>query len=115
MDRPVLDEVGAGSEPFVAHRAGVRPVAEVQVLMLHQDVFVAEPSLADVALIVDKTRQCVHMCEDVCVRVCMCVRACVSECVCMYVRERYFCFVSEQQYLYVVGIYKACTLFILTI
>jgi len=50
MDGPVLDEVRPGSEPFVTHRTGVRTVAEVEVLVLHQDVLVAEPSLADVAL-----------------------------------------------------------------
>ena len=47
----MLNEIGPGGELLVTEIAGVRAVAVVQVLMFHQDVFVAEASVADVALV----------------------------------------------------------------
>ena len=47
----VLNEVGSRREALVALRAGVRPVAVMEVLVLEQDVFVAEPPVADGALV----------------------------------------------------------------
>ena len=51
VDRAVLDQVGTCGKLLVTHCACVRPVAKVQVLMFHQDVFVAKAPLTDVALI----------------------------------------------------------------
>ena len=47
----VLNEVGSRREALVALRAGVRPVAIVQVLVLQQDVLVAKAPIADGALV----------------------------------------------------------------
>ena len=47
----VLNEVGSRREALVALRAGVRPVAVMEVLVLEQDVFVAKPPVADGALV----------------------------------------------------------------
>jgi len=51
MHHAVLDQVRPGGEPFVAQVARVRPVAEVQVLMFHEDMLVAEASVAYRALV----------------------------------------------------------------
>jgi len=51
MYHPVLDQVRSGGEPLVAEVASVRPVAEVQVLVLHENVLVAEAAVADGALV----------------------------------------------------------------
>ena len=47
----VLDEVRPRGESLVADSADVRSVAEVQVLVLEQDVLVAEAPVADAALV----------------------------------------------------------------
>ena len=46
MHHAMLDQIRARREPLVAQMTRVRPVAEVQVLMLHQNVFVAEAPVA---------------------------------------------------------------------
>ena len=50
MQQAVLEEVGPGGEPLVAQVAGVGLDAKVNVLVLQQDVLVAEAAVADVAL-----------------------------------------------------------------
>lgn len=47
----VLDQVGSCSEPLITECTGIGSVSKVEVLVLHQDVFVAETPLADVALV----------------------------------------------------------------
>ena len=51
VHHPVLDQVGSGREPLIAQRTRVRSVAEVQVLVLHQYVLVAETPVTNVALV----------------------------------------------------------------
>jgi len=51
MNHPVLDQIRPRREPLVAQMTRVRPVTEMQVLMLHENMFVAEASVAYGALI----------------------------------------------------------------
>ena len=51
MDHPMLDQIRPSCKFFVTHVTGIWTIAKMEILVLHEDMFVAEPSLADVALV----------------------------------------------------------------
>lgn len=51
VNHAMLDQVGTRREPLITQMTGVRPVTEVQVLVFHEDVLVAEASVTYRALV----------------------------------------------------------------
>jgi hypothetical protein len=47
----VLNEIRSRSKTLVTHCAGIRPVTEMQILMLHQNMLIAKAPITDIALI----------------------------------------------------------------
>lgn len=55
----MLNQIGTGGKLFITQCACVWPVSEVEILVFHEDVFVAEATLAYITLI----WLLPHMCE----------------------------------------------------
>jgi len=51
VDHAVLYQVRTGRKFLIAHVTGIGSVSKVKILVFHQDMFVAEPSLANVTLV----------------------------------------------------------------